>query len=258
MKNEELGGKCLFLRSWAFLFWGERGDPGDQLQQTGSTGGWVNMSDDIRRKKKKAGRKKEAKPAEAVVRKETEVIQENPSPDPSPEPDSRQEKQSVLGKTLFFSAILGETLWPVALSFQPYFITGVVGLIILAVSGNLLQPDSLARLGEDSFLPDLQQLNLGLESVSSLSSALAQNIPSVQQLSDAIVEVLSFPFSSETSAVDESEAGDDLEQTKEVEDHEKIITTAGSHLNTEETVSTTETLQESSTNSLKEDKVNKV
>ena len=67
------------------------------------------MSDDIRRKKKKAGRKKEAKPAEAVVRKESEVIQENPSPDPSPEPDSRQEKQSVLGKTLFFSAILGET-----------------------------------------------------------------------------------------------------------------------------------------------------
>ena len=134
-----------------------------------------------------------------------------------------------------------------------------MGLIILAVSGNILQPDSLARLGEDSFLPDLQQLNLGLESVSSLSSALVQNIPSVQQLSDAIVEVLSFPFSSESSAVDESEAGDDLEQTKEVEDHEKIITTAGSHLNTEETVSTTtETLQESSTNSLKEDKVNKV
>ena len=146
-----------------------------------------------------------------------------------------------------------------ALSCQGYFIAGVVGLIILAVSGNLLQQDSLARLGEDSFLPDLQQLNLGLEKVNSLSSALAQNIPSVQQLSDAIVEALSFPFISETSAVDESEAGDDLEQTKEVEDHEKIITTAGSHLNTEETVSTTtETLQESSTNSLKEDKVNKV
>ena len=137
-----------------------------------------------------------------------------------------------------------------------------MGLIILAVSGNLLQQDSLARLGEDSFLPNLQQLNLDLESVSSLSSALVQNIPSVQQLSDAIVEALSFPFrsgvgGSDSSAVDDSEAGDDLEQTKEVEDHEKIIKTAGSHLNTEETV-TTETLQESSTNSLKEDKVNKV
>ena len=133
----------------------------------------------------------------------------------------------------------------------------------MAVSGNLLQQDSLARLGEDSFLPNLQQLNLDLESVSSLSSALVQNIPSVQQLSDAIVEALSFPFrsgvgGSDSSAVDDSEAGDDLEQTKEVEDHEKIITTGGSHLNTEETVSTTETLQESSTNSLKEDKVNKV
>ena len=106
-------------------------------------------------------------------------------------------------------------------------------------------------------------VSLDLESVSSLSSALVSNIPSVQQISDAIAEALSFPFSrgeggSDSSAVDDSQAGDDLEQTKEVEDHEKIIKTAGSHLNTEETVSTTETLQESSTNSLKEDKVNKV
>ena len=145
------------------------------------------------------------------------------------------------------------------ISFQEHFIKGVVGLIILAVSGNLLQPDSLARLGEDSFLPNPQQLNLRLESVSSLSSDLMEAIPSVQDISDAVVVGLSFPFS-QSSAVDDSEPGDDLEQTKEVEDHEKIIKTAGSHLNTEETV-TTQTLQESSTNSLKEeeeDRVNKV
>ena len=229
------------------------------------------MSDDIRRKKKKAGRKKEPRPAESVVRKESEVKQEeNTNPEPSPDPASGQEKQSLLSKTLFFSAILGETLIsPIALSFQQYFIAGVVGLIILAVSGQILQQDSLARLGEDSFLPNLQQLNLRLESVSSLSSDLVQNIPSlpslpslpsVQETSDAIAEVLSFSFSSgsDSSAVDDSQPGDDLEQTKEVEDHEKIIKTAGSHLNTEETVSTTGTLQESSTNSLKEDKVNKV
>ena len=144
---------------------------------------------------------------------------------------------------------------------KPCFITGVVGLLILAVKGEVLQPDSLARLGQDSFLPNLQQLNLDLESVSSLGSDLAENIPSVQEISDAIAETLSFPFSggssSDSSAVDESEAGDDLEQTKEVEDHEKIIKTAGSHLNTEETVST-ETIQESSTNSLKEERVNTV
>ena len=122
--------------------------------------------------------------------------------------------------------------------------------------GQVLQPDSLARLGQDSFLPNLQQVSgVSLESVSSL----AQSLPSLQEVSDAIVEALSFPFSgSDSSAVDDVEAGDDYEQTKEVEDHEKIITTGGSHLNTEETVSTTETLQESSTNSLKEDKVNKV
>ena len=131
------------------------------------------------------------------------------------------------------------------------------------MSGNVLQPDSLARLGEDSFIPNLQQLNLGLESVSSLSSDLVEAIPSVQEISDAVVVALSFPFSaSDSSAVDDSERGDDSEETKEVEDHEKIIKTEGSHLNTEETV-TTETLQESSTNSLKEeeeevDKVNKV
>ena len=121
--------------------------------------------------------------------------------------------------------------------------------------GQVLQPDSLARLGQDSFLPNLQQVSgVSLESVSSL----AQSLPSLQEVSDAIVEALSFPFSgSDSSAVDDSEAGDDLEQTKEVEDHEKIIKTAGSHLNTEETV-TTETLQESSTNSLKEERVNKV
>ena len=122
--------------------------------------------------------------------------------------------------------------------------------------GQVLQPDSLARLGQDSFLPNLQQVSgVSLESVSSL----AQSLPSLQEVSDAIVEALSFPFSgSDSSAVDDVEAGDDYEQTKEVEDHEKIIKTAGSHLNTEETVSTTGTLQESSTNSLKEDKVNKV
>ena len=224
------------------------------------------MSDDLRRKKKKAGRKNvETKPAEAVRKEESEVIQqENTSPDPSPEPASGPEKPSVLSKTLFFSAILGETLPAVKrLSVcHQYFVAAVVGLIILAVSGNFLQPDSLARLGEDSFLPNLQQVSLQLESVSSLSSALAQNIPSVQQLSDVIVEALSFPFSSgeggsDSSAVDDSQAGDDLEQTKEVEDHEKIIKTAGSHLNTEETVST-ETIQESSTNSLKEERVNTV
>ena len=131
----------------------------------------------------------------------------------------------------------------------------------MAVSGNILQQDALARLGKDSFLPNLQLVNLDLDSVSSLGSDLAQNIPSVQEISDALAETLSFPFSggsgSDSSLVDESEAGEDLEQTKEVEDHEKIIKTAGSHLNTEETV-TTETLQESSTNSLKEERVNKV
>ena len=131
----------------------------------------------------------------------------------------------------------------------------------MAVKGEVLQPDSLARLGQDSFLPNLQQLNLDLESVSSLGSDLAENIPSVQEISDAIAETLSWPFSggtaSDSSSVDDSEAGDDLEQTKEVEDHEKIIKTAGSHLNTEETVST-ETIQESSTNSLKEERVNTV
>ena len=121
--------------------------------------------------------------------------------------------------------------------------------------GQVLQPDSLARLGQDSFLPNLQQISgVSLESVSSL----AQSLPSLQEVSDAIVEALSFPFSgSDSSAVDDVEAGDDYEQTKEVEDHEKIIKTAGSHLNTEETV-TTETLQESSTNSLKEERVNNV
>ena len=121
--------------------------------------------------------------------------------------------------------------------------------------GQVLQPDSLARLGQDSFLPNLQQVSgVSLESVSSL----AQSLPSLQEVSDAIVEALSFPFSgSDSSAVDDVEAGDDYEQTKEVEDHEKIIKTAGSHLNTEETV-TTETLQESSTNSLKEERVNNV
>ena len=82
------------------------------------------MSDDIRRKKKKAGRKKEPRPAESVVRKECDVKQEeNTNPEPSPEPASGQEKQSLLSKTLFFSAILGETLIsPIALSFQQYFI----------------------------------------------------------------------------------------------------------------------------------------
>jgi len=213
------------------------------MGETERTGTWVNMSDDIRRKKKKAGRKKESKPAEPA-RKESEVIKETRSSDPSPDPGETQEKQSVVSKALFFCAILG-----------------VVGLIILAVSGNILQQDSLARLGKDSFLPNLQQVNLGLESVSSLGSDLAQNIPSVQQISDAIAETLSFPFSggtgSDSSAVDDRETGEDLEQTKEVEDHEKIIKTAGSHLNTQETV-TTQTLQESSTNSLKEERVNKV
>ena len=66
------------------------------------------MSDDIRRKKKKAGRKKEAKPAEPVVRKESEVIQETPSSKSSPDPGESQEKQSVLSKALFFCSILGE------------------------------------------------------------------------------------------------------------------------------------------------------
>ena len=68
------------------------------------------MSDDIRRKKKKAGRKKETKPAEPAVRKESEVIKETPSPDPTPVPDSSQEKKSVISKALFFCSILGETI----------------------------------------------------------------------------------------------------------------------------------------------------
>ena len=221
------------------------------------------MSDDIRRKKKKAARKKETKPVEPV-RKESQVIKETGSSEPSPGPDGSQEKQSVLGKALFFSAILGERLLSqisCCSVFKPRFITGVVGLLILAVNGQVLQPDSLARLGHDSFLPNLQQVNLGLESVNSLGSDLAQKIPSVQEISDAIAETLSFTLgggiASDSSPVDDSEVGDDLEQTKEVEDHEKIITTAGSHLNTEETVST-ETIQESSTNSLKEERVNTV
>ena len=68
------------------------------------------MSDDIRRKKKKAGRKKETKPVEPAVRKESEVIEETPRPDPTPVPDSGQEKRSVLSKALFFCSILGWTI----------------------------------------------------------------------------------------------------------------------------------------------------
>ena len=60
--------------------------------------------------------------------------------------------------------------------------------------------------------------------------------------------------SSDSSPVDDIQAADDLEQTKEVDDHEKIIKPAGSHLNTEETDKTK--LKESSTNSAKEDTVN--
>ena len=118
MKNEELRRTFLFLLSGQELSFlsrpgqgrgGEerRGDTRDDQQQTGRTGRWVNMSDDIRRKKKKAGRKKESKPAEPA-RKESEVIKETRSSDPSPDPGDSQEKQSVVSKALFFCAILGE------------------------------------------------------------------------------------------------------------------------------------------------------
>ena len=88
----------------------DRGQAGEEEQQTLRRGTWVNMSDDIRRKKKKAGRKKESKPAEPHARKESEVIKETRSSDLSPDPGSSPEKQSVLGRALFLSAILGEIL----------------------------------------------------------------------------------------------------------------------------------------------------
>ena len=122
MKNEELRRTFLFLLSGQELSFlsrpgqgrrGEerRGDTRDDQQQTGRTWRWVNMSDDIRRKKKKAAKKKvETKPAEPA-RKESEVIQETPSSKSSPDPGESQEKQSVLSKALFFCSILGETLY---------------------------------------------------------------------------------------------------------------------------------------------------
>ena len=132
------------------------------------------------------------------------------------------------------------------------FISGLVGVIILAVSGNILQADSLSRLGEDSFLPTIQQVNLKLESVTSLCSALARNTPSVQDISDLIAETLSFPLTggSDSSELDDIQTGEGSEQTKEVDDHEEIIKPAGSHLNAEETDKTQP--EESSTNTLKE------
>ena len=127
---------------------------------------------------------------------------------------------------------------------------------MLGVSGNVLQGDSLARVGRDSFLPNIQQLSLDVSSVSSLASAVVQNIPSVQDISDLVAETLSFPVTgSDSSANDDIQGdGDGLEQTKEVDDHEKIIKPAGSHLNTEETDKTQ--LKESDTNKVEEGKVN--
>lgn len=127
---------------------------------------------------------------------------------------------------------------------------------MLGVSGNVLQGDSLARVGRDSFLPNIQQLSLDVSSLSSLASAVVQNIPSVQDISDLVAETLSFPVTgSDSSANDDIQGdGDGLEQTKEVDDHEKIIKPAGSHLNTEETDKTQP--KESDTNKVEEGKVN--
>ena len=125
------------------------------------------------------------------------------------------------------------------------------------MSGNVLQGDSLVRVGRDSFLPNIQQLSLDVSSVRSLASAVVQNIPSVQDISDLVAETLSFPVTgSDSSANDDIQPGDGdgLEQTKEVDDHEKIIKPAGSHLNTEETDKTQP--KESDTNKVEEGKVN--
>ena len=86
------------------------------------------------------------------------------------------------------------------------------------MSGNVLQGDSLVRVGRDSFLPNIQQLSLDVSSVSSLASAVVQNIPSVQDISDLVAETLSFPVTgSDSSANDDIQPGDGdgLEQTKE-------------------------------------------
>merc|ERR1712241_1629830 len=196
------------------------------------------MSDDIRRKKKKQARRpRNTEEKEAVVvKKETEPVPKEKS-DPIPSP--QQEKHSVWFKALFFIGI-----------------NALVGVLILAVSGNVLQGDSLSRVGQDSFLPNLQQLNLKLESVSSLCAVVAQSVPSVQDISDLIAETLTFPLSggSDSSEPDDIQTGEGSEQTKEVDDHEKIIKPAGSHLNTEETDETQP--EESLTNTVKEGKVN--
>ena len=120
----------------------------------------------------------------------------------------------------------------------------------MAVSGNVLQSDALARLGKDSFLPNIQQVSLDLESLRALSTDLSQKIPSVEELSDLMAETLSW------AAVTSDIQADGLEQTKEVDDHEKIIKPGGSHLNTEETDKTK--LKESSTNTAEREQVDSV
>ena len=70
-----------------------------------------DMSDDIRRKKKKQGRRpkntdEKEKETAGRDKKEPEPVKEKSEPDPS----NKQEKQSVLFKALFFCGILGKIL----------------------------------------------------------------------------------------------------------------------------------------------------
>merc|ERR1712130_946326 len=103
---------------------------------------------------------------------------------------------------------------------------GAVGLSILIATGQItFQSDSLSKIGEDCFLPNMQNININMKEINELFMAIKDKIPSSEEIAKSFVQFLnhvsdavnSFNIYNEEKVPEASDASDDHMETLEIE-----------------------------------------